>query len=93
MTIAAATASLNAADTYTGQAKLKGLFNVSISGTWAGTLTLQRSFDDGSTWKDVATYTASAEQVGTETESDVIYRLGFKVGDYTSGTAVVRISQ
>ena len=30
-----------------------GYFNISISGTWVGTVTVQRSFDDGSTWFDV----------------------------------------
>lgn len=29
-------------------------WNISVSGTWTGSVTLQRSFDNGSTWHDVA---------------------------------------
>ena len=67
-------------------------FNVSISGTWEGTVTLQRSFD-GQTWQDVETFTANAERVGDDPEKNINYRVGFKTGEYTSGAAVVRISQ
>jgi len=67
-------------------------FNLSISGTWAGTVTLQRSFD-GQTWQDVETFTANAERVGDDPEKNINYRVGFKTGEYTSGTASVRISQ
>ena len=67
-------------------------FNLSISGIWAGTLTLQRSFDRQN-WVDVATYTANAEEVGDDPEENIDYRLGFKAGDFSSGSAVVRLSQ
>jgi hypothetical protein len=62
---------------------------LSIEGTFEGTLTLQRSFDDGSTWKDVDTFSAQFESYFYEPRPDVLYRLGFKTGDYTSGTATV----
>ena len=67
-------------------------FNVSISGTWAGTITLQRSFD-GQNWYDVWQFTANDQKVGDDPEENIHYRLGFKTGDYTSGSALVRISQ
>ena len=67
-------------------------FNLSIAGTWAGTITLQRSFN-GSDWYDVEQYTANSQQVGDDPEENIHYRVGFKTGDYTSGSAVVRLSQ
>ncbi len=68
-------------------------FDFSLSGTWAGTVTLQRSYDGGSTWMDVQTYTANAEDQGYEPQLGVCYRFGIKTGAYTSGTAVGGISQ
>lgn len=88
----AVTASITAQNTFTDPITVRGLFNFSLSGTWSGTVTLQRSFD-GSTWLDVATYTANIEDVGEEGELGVLYRAGIKTGEFTSGTAVVRISQ
>lgn len=70
-----------------------GFFNISISGTWEGTVTVQRSFDLGSTWFDVATWTANTEEYGFECERGVQYRAGIKTGEFGSGTAVVRLSQ
>jgi len=88
-----ASASLSAANTWTDPVPILGPFNLSLSGTWAGTITLQRTFDGGTTWRDVATYTANIEDAGHEPELGVLYRAGFKTGEYTSGTAIVRISQ
>lgn len=88
------TGSLTAQNTWVGPRILNKKFNVSISGTWAGTLTLQRAFDGGVvTWFDVFTYTTNMQDQFEEFEPGVNYRLGFKTGEYTSGTAVVRISQ
>lgn len=78
---------------FTDAAEIHGYFNISISGTWAGTVTVQRSFDSGSTWFDVATWTDNTQEYGFEPERDVQYRAGIKTGDFESGTAVVRISQ
>jgi len=86
-------AELTAQDTYTPAISVFGAFNFSASGTWAGTVTIQRSFDSGATWQDVETYTANIEVPGSEPELNVVYRAGFKAGEYTSGTAVVRLSQ
>lgn len=89
----AASASIAAANTFTSGVVVFGPFNLSISGSWVGTVTLQRSFDNGTTWVDVGTYTANIEDVGDEPEEGVAYRAGFKTGEYTSGTAEIRISQ
>ncbi len=93
MTIAYKTDDLTAEDTYTDAVKMFDLFNVSITGTWNGTLTLQRSFDGGTTWVDVKTYTQNAQERGLEPEYDVYWRIGFKAGAFTSGSATCRISQ
>lgn len=92
MAIGKAEASVAAQNTFTSTVKpVGGYLNLSISGTWAGTVTLQRSFDSGSTYVDVATYAANAEKA-IEDKEDVIYRVGIKTGEYTSGTAVLRLS-
>lgn len=74
-------------------AEIIGYFNVSISGTWEGIVTAQRSFDLGSTWFDVHSWTANTQEFGFEPERGVQYRLGIKTGDFVSGTAVLRLSQ
>jgi hypothetical protein len=68
-------------------------FNLSLSGTWVATVYLQRSFDSGVTWLDIASYTANIEDTGFEPEGGVLYRFGVKTGGYTSGTVVGRISR
>lgn len=82
-----------AQNTFSTPVPLQREFNLSLSGTWAATVTLQRSFDQGQTWLDVATYTANIQDRGFEAEAGVLYRVGVKTGNYTSGTVVGRISQ
>jgi len=93
MTVARTTSSISAQNTFATAVAIAGAFNFSLSGTWAGTVTLQRSFDAGATWLDVQSYTANIEDRGHEADSGVTYRFGIKTGNYTSGTAVGRISQ
>jgi hypothetical protein len=69
-----------------------GYFNISISGTWVGKITVQRAFDGGSTWFDVATWTANTQEYGFEPEREVYYRAGIKLGEYVSGQADLRLS-
>ena len=78
---------------FTDAAEILGYFNISISGTWAGTVTVQRSFDSGSTWFDVATWTDNTQEYGFEPERGVYYRIGMKLGGYSSGSPVLRLSQ
>ena len=88
-------ASVTAEDDGTGSIFVTGVgpvrhITVVRSGTWVGTVTLQRSTDDA-TWSDVTTYTTN----GTVTYDDnlanaeLYYRLWVKTGDYTSGTVVL----
>lgn len=95
-----ASASLSASDTYTLTIRVTGVdagrvFAISVTGTWTGTLTLQRSFDDESTgFTDVETYTGNTTKSFDDTldNSIVWYRIGFKAAAYGSGTAVVQLS-
>ena len=85
------TASIIAQNTFSDAVRLEGYFNISLSGTWVATVTVQRSIDN-STWVDVKTYTLIAEEVGFEPEF-MWYRVGVKTGGYTSGTVVVRLGR
>jgi hypothetical protein len=80
-------------NTFTDACGITSYFNISISGTWEGVVTVQRSFDLGSTWFDVATWTANTQEYGFEPEQGVQYRIGVKAGELTSGSPVLRISQ
>lgn len=88
-----ATASITAQNIFSKTIALRGHYNLSLSGTWVATVHLQRSFDSGTTWMDVDSYTANTELVGYEPERGVIYRAGVKTGNYTSGTVAIRLSQ
>lgn len=74
------------------------IFGWNVSGSWLGTLTLQRSVTsaDGG-FVDVATTTTNGllTQDDTASYNNVIcwYRVGFKPGDYTSGAASVFFGQ
>ena len=82
--------SAGAADTWSDAIQVVGSFNLSISGTFSATVTVQRS-DDGTTWRDVDTFTAPSEEVGYDPILNY-YRVGIDTGDYTSGTAVASIN-
>lgn len=74
-------------------------FNVSVWGAFVGTVTLQRSFDDGATWVDcsrdsagtTASWTAPFSVVVEEGEPEVLYRLNATA--LSSGAANYRMSQ
>ena len=70
-----------------------GFLNVSIYGaTWEGTVRLQRSFDGGTTYYDVATWTANSQDALIDKETGVRYRIGMANGDFTSGSVAVSLS-
>lgn len=77
-----------------GSAQSDRRFVYNISGTWSGTLALERSYDSEDAGYNVDT-TVSAN--GTYTQNDdsdnsiIWYRVGFEPGGYTSGTALVQI--
>jgi|2_EtaG_2_1085320.scaffolds.fasta_scaffold72798_1 hypothetical protein len=85
------TAAITAQNTFTDEFQIAGHFNLSISGTFSATVTVQRSFDNGSTWLDVDTFTEPYEGVGYDAE-ELFYRVGVETGDFTSGTVDVRLS-
>ena len=87
--MAKVTASLSAQNTFTSSLDLVGHFNLSISGTFVATVTVQRSFDN-TNWFDVDTFTSPIETYGFD-PSQVYYRAGIKTGAYTSGTAVISL--
>ncbi len=93
MHLAGVEASISADNTFSSSVRLRGKFNLSLSGTWTATVTVQRSFDDGTIWVDVEDFTENVERVGEEPEVGVLYRFGIKLGNYTSGTVVGRLSQ
>lgn len=99
-----AAASLTAQNTFTGHIHPadkpeKDKMNLSISGLADSTVTLQRTFDGGSTWKDVVQYTV-ADVVNGDVEKIIdvanegveAYRVGIQTGDYGSDTVVCRLS-
>jgi hypothetical protein len=77
--------------TNTIEAEANNSIIVDITGTWSGQITLQRSTDNGANWLDLYYYTSNISTTTTEYEDDVLYRIGIKTGDYTSGTAVVAV--
>jgi len=85
--------SLSADLTYTNYIRVIGVenerrFTVSRTGTWTGTLSLQRSLGEPGSWVTVATYTTSASVTYDDglDNSIAYYRLGFESGGYGSGT-------
>jgi hypothetical protein len=93
-------ATLSASDTYTDTIRVNGVdagrvFTVVITGTWTGTLTLQRSFDSETTgFTDVTTWTGNVTTSYDDTldNSIVWYRIGFKPAAYGSGSATASLS-
>ena len=86
-----ASASISAEGTFTDPARLEGYFNVSVSGAFVGTVSVQRSIDNVN-WNTVNTFQSSFEGTGFDPEF-MWYRIGIATGDYTSGTANVRLGR
>ena len=93
MTVKLQTRSIAAENLFSDAVEFKGFFNISISGVWDGIVTVQRSFDSGSTWLDVAEWDENTQEYGLEIERGIYYRVGIKAGDYEQGTCAVRLSQ
>lgn len=96
--------SLGQEDTFTDAIRVTGIdagggvsdrdFSITITGTWVGTITLQRSYDDPETgFVDVSTFTGNVATTYGDNQNNAIYyyRLGFKAGGYTSGSATISI--
>lgn len=104
-------ATLGASDTYTDVIRVSGVsqvrvgdvnvdvsdrnFTLSITGTFTGTLTLQRSLDGPDTgFTDFKTYASPFTEVIRDGLNNIIawYRLGFKPAAWGSGSAVCSLS-
>ena len=71
-----------------------GDINLSIFGSFSTTsVSVQRSFDGGTTWLTVAQYTAPTEQVITNVEPAALWRVGVLSGSYSDGPVSVRLGQ
>jgi hypothetical protein len=82
--------SITAQNTFSNPIQVVGSFNLSISGTFVATVTVQRS-EDGTTWRNVTTYTAPVETVGYDPILNY-YRVGVATGGFTSGTVVASMN-
>lgn len=92
--------SITGADQFTDQIcfeietdKGGGGFEVSISGTFVATVTIQRKFEGKSVWQDVFDFTAPNECVGNQVDAKTFWRIGVKTGNFTSGPIEVRLAQ
>lgn len=87
------TKTITAQNVFSDSIQTRGDFNFSLSGTFVATVTIQRSFDlDTPVWHDMETYAAPEEDVGRQPDEPVLVRAGVKTGEFTSGSAVVRVS-
>lgn len=91
------TSNLSAANTFTNAVRITGVdasrvFSIVLTGTWVGTATLQRSLEsETGPWEDISAagpWTANTTEAFDDGLDNQIawYRVGFKAGQYTSGT-------
>lgn len=92
-------AEITAQNSFTGWMPLQAgeRASVSITGTWAATVVLQRRLPDGTVADvpnpdDTVGWTANTQKSYEADERQDI-RLGVKTGDFTSGTVVARIGK
>lgn len=93
-------------DVYTDTIRVTGVNNggssndrdfvVTITGTWSGTLTMQRSVDgETAGFRDVPgkTWTSNVVDPYSDNDDNSIYwyRVGFKPGEYVSGEAIITL--
>lgn len=94
-----ALAALASANTFSDPIRVVGIgtdraINVTITGTFTATVTLQKSVGNDTDWDDAATYTtATSTTVNDGLDNQIVYyRIGIKSGDYSSGTATSTIT-
>lgn len=87
------TKSISTANDFTDEIEVTGtdssrVINIVVTGTFTATWHLQRSFDGGASWLDVTSGTAPTATSFNDglNNSAVLYKLGVKTGNYTSGT-------
>jgi hypothetical protein len=71
--------------------KASEILVVSLTGTWVGTMILQRSYDSGSTWLDYAQYTANGSSEMVNVEDNMQWR--WRMNAYTSGTCTAMLCE
>lgn len=81
---------------YTSELTVQGKQQLNVSlrvlSAFSGTITLQRTFDNGTVWRDVETWAIATESISTKPEPETCkYRIGIKTGDYVSGEALARL--
>lgn len=87
---------ISAENTFSAGLYINGEFDFSLSGTWVGTITVQRKRDDaGASWEDVEDFDENGIYPGEDVEKNIAvqYRFGVKTGNYTSGTVTGRFSE
>lgn len=66
-----------------------GYWTFTTHGTWTGTVTIQRSFDSGATWKDYRTYSSAKDSntstSGEEDQENALYRI--RMSDYEAASS------
>lgn len=89
---------ISAEDQWTGDIRVTGIgdsrkFAITLSGTWSGTVTLQRSIGETGAWVDVTTYTSNTTTTYDDELDNYVayYRIGIKTGGYTSGTVTAAL--
>ena len=89
--------SISGSGSFTDPVALVGPFGFVLSGIWSGTVTVEISFDEDpstATWEKTATYLANIATMGDAPPNRLMLcRVGFRAGEYASGTAVVEIAQ
>jgi hypothetical protein len=94
-------ASVTGADQWTDPIRVAGIgsnrpFQVTITGTWTGTVRVQRSLGEPGAWADVGGYTWTAnttQDLNDGADNQIIYyRIGIKTGEYGTGTADVSLT-
>ena len=67
------------------------VYNISIQGTFAGTVSLERQFEGEDTWQTVYSWTEPTETAGIEAEKATSYRVN--ATGVTGGSAEVRLGR
>ena len=88
--MASVSVTVGAENQWTDGVEVKGGFDLSISGTFSATVTVQRSFDNGASWNAVDTFTAPIETYGVQ-PNFALYRAGVATGNYVSGSPVITL--
>lgn len=80
---------------FTDTIRAKGTLNVSVevSADFGGMVELQRSWDDFVSPKMVESFTASKETSIYDIDPVAKYRIGIPTGEYSAGSATVRLSR